>query len=123
MNPWLFHCHSSLMRCKKAEKKHAVKDHTFHKLRLYLFSSKQNSVEFIDYPFLVPERLSAVFAVELVLCRKFQFLLTVYAGMGELRRRRTARTHLSIGTVYKILKAHPEEDDCVEGQMSFDDLL
>ena len=33
------------------------------------------------------------------------------------------RTHLSIGTVHKILKAHPEEDDCVEGQMSFDDLL
>ena len=92
-------------------------------LRLYLLSPKQNSVEFIDYPFLVPERLSAVFAVELVLCRKFQFLLTVSAGMGELRQRRTARTHLSIGTVYKILKAHPEEDDCVERQMSLDDLL
>ena len=33
-----------------------------------------------------------------------------------------ARTHLSIGTVHKVLKAHPEEDDCIEGQMSFDDL-
>ena len=33
-----------------------------------------------------------------------------------------ARTHLSIGTIHKVLKAHPEEDDCVDGQMSFDDL-
>jgi hypothetical protein len=33
-----------------------------------------------------------------------------------------ARTHLSIGTVHKVLKEHPEEDDCIEGQMSFDDL-
>ena len=34
-----------------------------------------------------------------------------------------ARTHLSIGTVHKVLKEHPEEDECIEGQMSFDDLL
>ena len=33
-----------------------------------------------------------------------------------------ARTHLSIGTIHKVLKAHPEEDDCVDGQMSIDDL-
>jgi hypothetical protein len=33
-----------------------------------------------------------------------------------------ARTHLSIGTIHKVLKAYPEEDNCVDGQMSFDDL-
>ena len=33
-----------------------------------------------------------------------------------------ARTHLSIGTIHKVLKAHPEEDDCVDGQMTIDDL-
>lgn len=32
------------------------------------------------------------------------------------------KTHLSIGTVHKVLKEHPEENDCIEGQMSFDDL-
>ena len=33
-----------------------------------------------------------------------------------------ARTHLSIGTIHQVLKAHPEEDDCVDGQMTIDDL-
>ena len=33
-----------------------------------------------------------------------------------------ARTHLSIGTIHKVLKAHPEEDDCVDGQLSINDL-
>ena len=42
--------------------------------------------------------------------------LTVY-NLGALQR----RTIRIFGG--PILKAHPEEDDCVEGQMSFDDLL
>ena len=33
-----------------------------------------------------------------------------------------AKTHLSAGTVHKVLKAHPEEDDCVEVQLSLNDL-